>query len=293
MLRNDWQTDPVFPFTVHHFEYKKKIVPKNPCFYVLFLDQGRIFYKKLQGFSIFNSSGVLVIPPFLGPRIRFDRGSQGYEITVNRVLFEELTAKVINRKLLYLPENEVTFFSINEQEGNVFKGLIENLVKEWNEKKPGFRDIIRLRMIELFITLTRIDNTVSAHPGIPGPDPLTRSKNKYTEVDIHAGSKRITEILSYLEKMYYHPLTLEDLADETGFSTSYLSRYFKNQTGMCLFEYINKRRIKRACFLLKNTDKKIIDIAYEVGYNSISFFNRYFKKTLHITPMEYRKKVRM
>lgn len=102
-----------------------------------------------------------------------------------------------------------------------------------------------------------------------------------------------TLTFSYLERMYHHPLSLDGLADETGFSTSYLSRYFKNQTGMCLFEYINKLRIKRACFLLKNTNKKIIEIAYEVGYNNISFFTRYFKKTLHISPVEYRKKVRM
>jgi AraC-like DNA-binding protein len=289
-LNNDWQTDQVFPFTINRFEFEKKTVPGDSGFHILYLDQGKIFYKKTRGFTIFHKMGFIVIPPLLGPGIRLDLSSRGYEITISRVLFEETTAKVRNKKLLFLPGNEVSFIAVKEQEGEIFIRIIENLLTEWKEKKTGFRDIIRLKLAELFINLTRIENSISAETGLPTPDNTAGFKNPNIGIDIHTGSKRIEDILSYLEKMYHHQLSLEDIANKTGFSTSYLSRYFKHETGMCLFEYINKLRIRQSCFLLKNTNKKIIEIAYEVGYNSISFFNRYFKKTLHISPLEYRKK---
>ena len=283
-MNNDWQTDPVFPFEIKSSLYEKIIIPKHPCYNILYLNRGRVFYKKRDGFKIFNHKGFLVIPPLFGPRFRFDSGCRGYEITIGPILFDELTAKIVDRGLLYFPENDISYFSIKEQEGNTFDLIIENIFVEWKDKKSGFRDIIRLKLIELFINLTRIEGTDSIYSA--------SVKDKGTEVDIHTGSKKIDDILAYLQKRYYEPLTLDELSEESGFSASYLSRYFKNKTGMCLFEYINKLRIQRACSLLKNTNKKIIEIAYEVGYNNISFFNRYFKKTMKISPMEYRKKVR-
>ncbi|MBN2441437.1 MAG: helix-turn-helix transcriptional regulator [Spirochaetales bacterium] len=289
-MNNDWETDPIFPFSIDSFTSGRKEARDNSRYHILYLDEGRIFYKKPGGFIIFNQKGFLVIPPFWGHLIRLDSESRGYEIIVSRVLFDELTIKIRDRLSFSLLDNVVSFFYINEKEDDIFYRIMENILSEWKEKKSGFKDILRLKMIELFINLSRIKTVVSPREGGLNPDTETPVTNKPPGIDIHTRSNKIEEILSYLDTNYCQSLTLDELARENGFSTSYLSRYFKHKTGLCLFEYINKLRVRRACFLLKNTNKKIIEIAYEVGYNNISFFNRYFKKILKISPVEYRKK---
>jgi AraC-like DNA-binding protein len=78
------------------------------------------------------------------------------------------------------------------------------------------------------------------------------------------------------------------MAGLSGFNPSYFSRAFKHKAGMPLFEYVNHLRIRKACILLKRSALSIIEIAFSVGYNNISFFNRYFRKIMKMSPREYR-----
>ena len=68
-----------------------------------------------------------------------------------------------------------------------------------------------------------------------------------------------------------------------------LSRLFRNVTGMSCREYVLEYRMTKAMGLLRMTDKPIIEIAYETGFNNISYFNRTFKKHCHQTPSDFRK----
>ena len=68
-----------------------------------------------------------------------------------------------------------------------------------------------------------------------------------------------------------------------------MSNFFKKKTGYALFEYINEVRIQKACDILRYSDRTVLEVAYEVGFNSISLFNRTFKKLRGTTPREYRK----
>jgi AraC-like DNA-binding protein len=54
-------------------------------------------------------------------------------------------------------------------------------------------------------------------------------------------------------------------------------------------DYLNDYRIMKASYQLQNTDRKIIDIALEVGFNNLSYFINRFKKTMGVTPARYRK----
>ncbi len=97
-------------------------------------------------------------------------------------------------------------------------------------------------------------------------------------------------ILDYLKTRYREPLSLQVMAAELGYSPSYLSRYFRKVTGRCLFEDVNARRIAEACALLKESDLTVTEIAFAVGYNNLSFFNRYFRKLMDASPAEYRRR---
>jgi len=72
-------------------------------------------------------------------------------------------------------------------------------------------------------------------------------------------------------------------------SQGYLNRCMKKYLGVTSTEYINTLRLNRAAELLRSTDKKIVDIAYECGFESVPYFNKIFKKQFLITPHLYRK----
>lgn len=99
----------------------------------------------------------------------------------------------------------------------------------------------------------------------------------------------VSEIVDYVEKNYMIPeLSVSVVAEHFNVHISYLSTTFKKQMSVGLAEYIKTVRISQAKNLLKNTNKKIIDIANEVGYFSLHTFVRVFKNSEGITPAKYR-----
>lgn len=95
-------------------------------------------------------------------------------------------------------------------------------------------------------------------------------------------------IFSFVDSNYNKDCSLERLSKETGYSYSYLSRYFKNTVGISFNRYVNQYRINNACYILNNSDCSIIQCAMESGFSSLRSFNRNFKEITGITPKEYK-----
>ncbi|MBQ8202067.1 MAG: helix-turn-helix domain-containing protein [Clostridia bacterium] len=83
--------------------------------------------------------------------------------------------------------------------------------------------------------------------------------------------------------------SIQDAADRLGLSGSYLSQYFKQQTGNTLTGYVADLRIRKACTLLENTVMPLQMISESVGYYNLNSFIRRFKQITGVTPGEYRK----
>jgi AraC-like DNA-binding protein len=103
--------------------------------------------------------------------------------------------------------------------------------------------------------------------------------------------QKVDSVVDYVEAHYGEPLTLSGLAERSRLSPTHLSRAFRERFGVPLFEHINAIRIRKACLLLKRSDLPILEIAFSVGYNNVSFFNRYFRRIMQMTPSEYRKQI--
>ena len=99
----------------------------------------------------------------------------------------------------------------------------------------------------------------------------------------------IMHILRYIQDNY-RTIDLEELAKTFKYSPDYLGKLIKKNTGTTFIKILRDIRIKKACNMLLNTNLNVIEICYEVGYGSIEFFNRTFKKLCGMTPTEYRKK---
>lgn len=97
------------------------------------------------------------------------------------------------------------------------------------------------------------------------------------------------QIIRYITEHYSEPLSTEQMAKVCGFSESHFIKFFKSTIGITFTECLNSYRLSQASrLLLANTEKPIMDTARKCGFNSISYFNRVFKKKYGITPSALR-----
>ncbi len=149
------------------------------------------------------------------------------------------------------------------------QNLVENLIWTLVNEMPNKRNINQTTMGLLFLQL--INHT----------DKLVSSGKE---------DETVVRTLRYIEENYTVG-SLRELAKLMHYDISYLSREIKLRTGKNYTELVQEKRLSQSCFLLKNTDMKIDDIAEKVGYENVSYFSRTFKKYYGITPGRYRKTV--
>ncbi len=87
-------------------------------------------------------------------------------------------------------------------------------------------------------------------------------------------------------------LSVDTVAEQVGFSTDYFNRIFATHTGFTVMEYVRFLRLRKASLLLRSSERDILDIALEVGYESHESFTRAFKKQYGRTPSEFREAMR-
>jgi AraC-like DNA-binding protein len=101
---------------------------------------------------------------------------------------------------------------------------------------------------------------------------------------------RINKVLDYLQKHFTTSISLTKAASVIHLSESAFCKYFKRTMGKTFSDYVNDLRIAHAMMLLIETDTSIQTIAYQSGFENISYFNRVFMKKNKCTPSEFRKK---
>jgi len=99
----------------------------------------------------------------------------------------------------------------------------------------------------------------------------------------------IQSVIDYINVYYYLDLKLEQFANLYFLNPNYLRNLFKKCTGTNFTDYLNRFRIKKAIELLKNSDKKIIDICTQVGFNNVTYFNKLIKKYTGSSPKQHKK----
>ena len=101
--------------------------------------------------------------------------------------------------------------------------------------------------------------------------------------------KKLLPALEYISQKYKEDISLSEVAQVLNMSNFYFCRIFKETLEMGFTDYLNYLRIYKAQEQLINTEKSILEIAFENGFSSVSYFNRVFKATNCCSPSEYRK----
>lgn len=98
----------------------------------------------------------------------------------------------------------------------------------------------------------------------------------------------IKKAIAYIRMHYAENILLEEIADRLDITPEYLSTLFNREVGINFSGFLRDFRLSHAKRLLKGTDKKVYEIAQEVGYPDSKYFNRVFKENVGVSPREFR-----
>jgi AraC-like DNA-binding protein/mannose-6-phosphate isomerase-like protein (cupin superfamily) len=146
--------------------------------------------------------------------------------------------------------------------------LADRLDHELVTREPGFRFMATATFMQLIGQLSRF------YGNSPSPD--------------EKALLRIGEALSHLERNINQEVNLEELASIANMSQRSFLRVFQSATGASPLAWVISQRVNRACSLLRRTDRRVTEIAFDVGFNDSNYFTRQFRKITGYSPREYR-----
>ena len=101
-------------------------------------------------------------------------------------------------------------------------------------------------------------------------------------------NRRMLRARDAIDRAYAEPLDIPSLAAVANVSEAHFIRTFKNTFGETPHRYLQRRRVERAMFLLRETGKPVTDVCLDVGFASVATFSRTFGEIVGMTPTDYR-----
>jgi len=148
--------------------------------------------------------------------------------------------------------------------------LTDRLELELKAREPGFGFMATATFMQLIGQLSR------CYGSSPSPD--------------GKALLRIGEALSHLERNIHREVKLDELASIANMSQRSFLRVFLSATGTSPVTWVISQRINRACRLLRTTDRRVTEIAFDVGFNDSNYFTRQFRKVTGVAPRDYRQR---
>ena len=120
----------------------------------------------------------------------------------------------------------------------------------------------------------------------------TLSSSAFARIEVRSESRRVDKVQQYIAQHFHEDVRLETLADLTGMTPVAFSRFFRQRTGRTLSDYIIDIRLGSASRMLIDSTKTVAEICYDCGFNTLSNFNRLFRKYKGCSPTEFRENFR-
>lgn len=157
---------------------------------------------------------------------------------------------------------------LSESQLNRINEMIRDLTAETEKRNPGYRVMAKGLFMQLAVSLSRAYSS------------------ELTEESLDL--LRIGDAIAHIETHYAEKITLDELARKSHLSQRHFSRIFTECVGRPPIDHLMYVRCQKAAELLKGTERTVTDIAFDCGFSDSNYFTRCFKKTLEITPKQYR-----
>ena len=158
---------------------------------------------------------------------------------------------------------------MHDSDGTI-RRLMEAMLREYEQKQPGYLEIVRCHLIEILVHAIRkhpVGATAHCHPVVAA-------------------------IADELQTAYAQPVSLNDLGRRYGYTPQYISSLFHQETGVSLTAYLQRLRVEKACQMLVRTSEPIAAIAKAVGYDDAKHFADLFRRFMGMSPRELRRTYR-
>ena len=182
------------------------------------------------------------------------------------------------KDFINLPENKTTrkLFERSSAGLKLYGGSRQKLI-------PLIKDLEKAKGLKRLINLCNCLQTISESDeyNLVSTQEIKQYNAKHKE--------RIDAIFQYTIDNFQEPVQLSSVAKTAGLSIPAFCNYFKKSTKKTYIDFLNEIRIGHACKLLNDTQKPVMDICYESGFNTLANFNKQFLKQKRTTPSNYRK----
>ncbi len=165
-------------------------------------------------------------------------------------------------------ENFESRLVLSDREFLSLKNNLDFMLKEYEGDNEGRETMLISSFLYVVTALSRL-----------------YEKKPYTE---KGNIMVLAETLSYIEKNFAEKITIEQMAEFSGYSKRHFNRLFKDTYKTTPLDYVLSLRIENACYLLKKKEKSISDIASDSGFDNTNYFCRIFKQRTGVTPSQYR-----
>lgn len=196
------------------------------------------------------------------------------------MVFLQFNSEVLSQSMLSLPEFSNVQKALTHSDCGVqIMGQSLNEVSELMLQMPYLKSFDRMiHFLKIMDIIGRSDSLIRL------------ASKEYLKARFTTGNKRIATIHEFLMNNYREEVDLNHLAGLVNLAPGSLCRFFKQNMGITIFEYLNKIKVDLACKLLMDPDLSVFEVCLDSGFNNLSHFNKQFKKYIGVAPLEYRKR---
>ncbi len=221
----------------------------------------------------FESGDLVFIGPDLPHTWMSDRHMEGN----CKVVVIQFTKELIQRFIGLEEDAKINGFLSDSKRGLTINSNNNDNVKNLIKALPSKTGIDK---ISVFLQILHLLSTLESR---------TLASSFYQPLKGAENEKRINTVCQYIQKHSTEPLTIQKAASIIHLTPSAFCKFFKRITGKTFSDYVNDIRIANVCRDLIATDKQVSTIAFENGFDTLTYFNRIFLKKKGMKPSNYRK----
>ncbi len=204
----------------------------------------------------YDNTDCLFLPELLDPILK---GAKSLRMVLEHYLLH------FNPQMLVQNPAHMVF---HDDSGEI-AALLSKMQEEYTRHAAGYTELLRCYLIEILIlTVRRLEDSAAA-----------------------SGERTISSFLTaYVAEHYMEPLTLQGLATRLNYSLPYLSKRFKEDTGVSFVHYLQNYRVMQGCRLLTSSRCSLAEITEMVGYRDVKFFASLVKRMTGLSPADFRRR---
>ncbi|NBD28206.1 AraC family transcriptional regulator [Paenibacillus glycinis] len=275
---------PDFPFHIYTIEHPGNIHTILPIHWhnemeFIYMKEGSAVFKiENQDYKITTGEAVIVHPGELHSGVSDDcEGVLFYSIVFKLSWLSSLHRDRIQEQFLIPILSGVsrlpTFLSTHKKEHLELLFYIRQVLSSFACRSLAYEMSLKANML-LFIADSYQFELVESK---------TISKKRHGQEN-----RQIKHVLAYMEDNSFNKLDLNQLSSIISLSKSHFCKFFKERTGMRPMEYLNFIRINKAATLLRTGSYNVIEASLEAGYQNVSYFSKWFKIYMNMTPSAYK-----